>query len=340
MIVFLAMTELFDFGRDLTALARRGKLDPIVGRENELEQLLAILCRRTKCNPLLVGEPGVGKTALVDGLATKIANGAVPRHLAGRTVFELQLGALLAGTQFRGDLEQRVHRLLKDAQNAGMIVFIDEIHLLAQAGRGSGLDVGNLLKPALARGDFCCIGATTPNEAAQFFAADPAFERRFQTVTLDEPSLSGLRTILTAAAERLGTFHGLVIATDALEAVLEASLQPQVDTNGSVRRNPDRALDLLEEACAREHLRQSRDAKAPAPLPPELVALRQELTAAVSDLNVFRHIQVRDAYEAALASWRQTRDAAAVLAPKLRRTEIEETLAERRLRSQPRPLAP
>ena len=325
------MTELFHLGRDLTDLARRGKLDPIVGREAELEQLLAILCRRTKSNPLLVGEPGVGKTALVDGLALKICSGEVPRHLAGRTVFELQLGALLAGTQFRGDLEQRVHRLLKDAQRGGIIVFIDEIHLLAQAGRGSGLDVGNLLKPALARGDFCCVGATTPSEAAHFFATDPAFERRFQTVSLDEPSLPALRAILTEAAVRLGAFHGLRIELDALEAVLTASMQPVPDE--AVRRNPDRALDLLEDACAREHLRHSREVKAPATLPPDVVALRQELAVAVNDLNVFRHAQVRDAYEAALASWRQIRDAAATHAPTLGRTQIEETLAERRLRS-------
>lgn len=329
----MAMTELFDFGRDLTDLARRGKLDPIVGREAELEQLLAILCRRTKSNPLLVGEPGVGKTALVDGLAAKISGGAVPRHLASRTVFELQLGALLAGTQFRGDLEQRVHRLLKDAQTQGMIVFIDEIHLLAQAGRGSGLDVGNLLKPALARGDFCCVGATTPNEAAHFFASDPAFERRFQTVLLDEPSSLGLRAILTEAAQRLSAFHGLTIGSDALEAVLEASIQPRGESNDAVRRNPDRALDLLEDACAREHLRQSRETKASMTLPPEVVALRQELAATVNDLNVFRHVQVRDAYESALASWRQTRDAAETPTPKLGRLEIEQTLAERRLRS-------
>lgn len=322
------MMSFLELGRDLTDLARRGKLDPIVGRETELEQLLAILCRRTKSNPLLVGEPGVGKTALVDGLALKIFRGEVPRHLAGRTVFELQLGALLAGTQFRGDLEQRVNRLLKDAQLGGMIVFIDEIHLLAQAGRGSGLDVGNLLKPALARGEFCCVGATTPTEAARFFETDPAFERRFQPIAIDEPSPTALRAILVEAALRLGAFHDLVIEGDAIEAVLVSATHGE---KGSSRRNPDRALDLLEDACAREHLRRSQGQKTPSTLPPEVVALRQELALAVNDLNVFRHAQVRDAYEAALASWRQTRDAGETLTQRLGRAEIERTLAERLL---------
>jgi|GEM_PF-3897596 len=331
------MTGLTELGRDLTDLARREKLDPIVGREAEFEQILGVLCRRTKSNPLLVGEPGVGKTALIDGLALKICRGEVPRPLAGRTVFELQLGALLAGTQFRGDLEQRVHRLLRDAQHGGVILFIDEIHLLGQAGRGSGLDVGNLLKPALARGDFCCIGATTPNEAAHFFAADPAFERRFQTVLIDEPSPSTLRAIVTDAAERLGVFHGFEVTCDAIEAVLVYAAESS--NEAPRRRNPDRALDLLEDACAQEHVRQNRQSKTLGPLPPDVVALRQELTCAMNDLNLFRHVQVRDAYEAALASWCQTRDAGETRLPKLGRSEIERTFTERQLNSPQRPPA-
>ena len=334
------MTEQLELGRDLTDLARRRKLDPIVGRETEMEQLLAILCRRTKSNPLLVGEPGVGKTALVDGLALKIFHGDVPDRFMRRRVLELPLGALLAGTQYRGDLEQRVSQLLKQAQSSGMIVFIDEIHLLAQAGRGSGLDVGNLLKPALARGDFCCIGATTPSEAEAFFAADPAFERRFQSVIIDEPSPQALRAIVGSAAERLSAFHGLTISNDAIEAVLLASVDAQTPSGAGARRNPDRALDLLEDACAQQHLRLSREIQFGSTLPPHVVALRQELALAVGDLNVFRHIQVRDAYEAALASWRQAREAAPVGLRNLGRTEIDRTVTARRLSSPLRPPVP
>ena len=286
------MSESIHFGRDLTELARAGNLDPIVGRERELDQVLRVLCRRTKSNPLLLGEPGVGKTALVEGLAQRIVAGDVPRGLRDRRLFELQLGSLMAGTQFRGDLEKRVQDFLRRAQRDRTLVFIDEIHLLVVAGRGSGMDAANLLKPILARGEVPCIGATTPTEAAEMFRVDPAMERRFQPVLLEEPDAEAVRIMLCAARPRLEAHHGFKISDDAIQTAVVLSLQQ----NGG-RKNPDRALDILEDACAAEQLSVSRRGENTPTPTPEIIALQAELKAALECLDLARHVRARDALE-------------------------------------------
>lgn len=279
-------------GRDLVAHARAGRLDPVVGRDRELDHLLRVLCRRTKNNPLLLGEPGVGKTALVEGLAQLIARGGAPEPLRGRGLWEIQLGALLAGTQYRGDLEKRVQDFLHTARKEQTLVFIDEIHLLVVAGRGSGMDAGNLLKPILARGEVPCIGATTPAEAAEMFRTDPAMERRFQPVPIEEPGVDTVIAILRATRPRLEAHHGLRISDEAIQAAAELSA-----AKPSARKNPDRALDLLEDACAAEQLRLSRLAPSNPAKTPELLALETELKAAADTLDLDRHVKARIALD-------------------------------------------
>lgn len=287
------MNDSFAFGRDLTLLAKQSQLDPVVGREKEIDEVLRVLCRRTKSNPLLLGEPGVGKTALVEGVAQLIAAGAVPPVLRGRKVFELQLGALMAGTQFRGDLEKRMQDFLTSAREERTLVFIDEIHLLVVAGRGSGMDVANLLKPMLARGEVPCIGASTPSEAAEMFKVDPAMERRFQTVLVEEPSSETVEAILHAVRPRLEAHHGLKIDDEAIRAVVSFSLQQK-----NQRRNPDRALDILEDICAREQLRLSRATRELLESSPEVDRLEQELAAATTALDLEAHVRARSALDA------------------------------------------
>ncbi len=277
------------FGRNLSELARGGRLDPVVGRSEALAQVLRILCRRSKNNPLLLGEPGVGKTALVEGLAQQLAHGNLPASLAGRDVVELSLGSLLAGTQFRGDLEKRLQDFLQHATRRRYILFVDEIHLLVVAGRASGMDAANLLKPMLARGEVPLIGATTPAEAKAMYTVDPPLERRFQAVHLLEPSIDIVRSILHAARPALEAHHGLTIPDAAIERILRLSSVP----HGS-RRNPDRALDLLEEACAAEQLRHSAVNEACNPEDPDLIAV----TAAAARLDLFAHAEARARLEA------------------------------------------
>ncbi|PTY05244.1 hypothetical protein DB347_17420 [Opitutaceae bacterium EW11] len=286
------MPDSMTLGRDLTAWATSGKLDPMVGRDAEVDLMLRVLCRRTKANPLLLGDPGVGKTALVEGLAQRIVSGSVPLALRGRRLFELQLGALLAGTQYRGDLEKRVQEFLERARLERSIVFIDEIHLLVLAGRGSGMDAANLLKPVLSRGDVPCIGATTPAEAVEMFRVDPALQRRFQAVHVAEPDRAAVTAILRAARVRLEAHHQLEIADDAIHAAVELSFS----TPGA-RKNPDRALDLLEDACAGEQLRAGQAIPARAEPSQRLLAAEAEVRAAVAALDLDRHVRARAALE-------------------------------------------
>ena len=195
--------QLDDFGVDLTMQARTGRLDPVVGRQNEIERMVMILGRKGKNNPVLLGEPGVGKTAVVEGLAQWMVAGRVPNHLRSKTIYGLNLGQLLAGTSFRGDFEQRLQDLVKELRRAGAnrLLFIDEIHLLGRAGRSEGgLDAANLLKPLLARGELPCIGASTAAEWANMVAADPALERRFQPVEVCEPTAPETTEILKGCA--------------------------------------------------------------------------------------------------------------------------------------------
>jgi ATP-dependent Clp protease ATP-binding subunit ClpA len=278
-------------GRDLTALAKAGRLDPVVGRESEIRAVVRVLCRRTKSNPLLLGEPGVGKTALAEAVAQRLSSSAAPAALQGRSIFELHLGSLLAGTQYRGDLEQRLQDCIESAKHRRTILFIDEIHLLSVAGRGSGMDAANLLKPVLARGEVSCIGASTSIEAANMFAIDPAMERRFQAVQVSEPDPATLLEILRAVRATLEAHHHFIITDDAVECACVLS-----QTMQSTRRNPDRAIDLLEDACADAQIESAAPTRAPGSTP-HLMLLRQQLASATQNLDLPLHIQLSAAVE-------------------------------------------
>jgi ATP-dependent Clp protease ATP-binding subunit ClpB len=234
---------------DLTERARQGKLDPVIGRDDEIRRSIQILQRRTKNNPVLIGEPGVGKTAIVEGLAQRIVNEEVPETLKGRRVLTLDLAALLAGAKYRGEFEERLKAVLKElAADQGMtIVFIDEIHTVVGAGKAEGaIDAGNMLKPALARGELHCIGATTLDEYRKYIEKDAALERRFQKVMVDEPSVESTIAILRGLQERYELHHGVEITDPAIVAAAELSHRYITD-----RFLPDKAIDLIDEAAAR-----------------------------------------------------------------------------------------
>ncbi|MGI6670187.1 MAG: ATP-dependent chaperone ClpB [Christensenellales bacterium] len=236
------------YGTDLTQLARQEKLDPVIGRDSEIRDVVRILSRKTKNNPVLIGEPGVGKTAIAEGLAQRIVRGDVPDSLANRTVFSLDMGALVAGAKFRGEFEERLKAVLAEVkQSQGQILlFIDELHNIVGAGRAEGsMDAGNLLKPMLARGELHCIGATTLDEYRKYIEKDAALERRFQPVMVDEPTVEDTISILRGLRERYEVFHGVKIQDGALIAA--ATLSNRYITD---RFLPDKAIDLVDEACA------------------------------------------------------------------------------------------
>jgi ATP-dependent Clp protease ATP-binding subunit ClpB len=236
------------FGRNINDDVRAGKIDPVIGRDDEIRKVITILARKTKNNVILIGEPGVGKTAIVEGLAERIVNNDVPNTLAGKEVYELDMGALVAGAKYRGEFEERLKAVLNKikASDGKIILFIDEIHLIVGAGRSDGaLDASNMLKPMLARGDIDCIGATTLNEYREYIEKDRALERRFQTVLISEPTVEDTVTILRGLKERFESFHGVRITDGALVAA--ATLSNRYITN---RFLPDKAIDLVDEACA------------------------------------------------------------------------------------------
>lgn len=237
------------YGNDLTELARRGKLDPVIGRDDEIRRCIQILSRRTKNNPVIIGEPGVGKTAIAEGLAQRIVRGDVPEPLLNRKLISLDMGSLLAGAKFRGDFEERLKAVLKEvtASNGQIILFIDEIHTVVGAGATSGaMDAGNLLKPMLGRGELRCIGATTLNEYRKYIEKDPALERRFQQVFCGQPSVEDTISILRGLRERYELHHGVKISDSALVAA--AVLADRYITE---RFLPDKAIDLVDEAAAK-----------------------------------------------------------------------------------------
>ena len=236
------------YGQDLVALARAQKLDPVIGRDDEIRNVIRILSRKTKNNPCLIGEPGVGKTAIAEGLAQRIVKGDVPEHLKDRSIFSLDMGALIAGAKFRGEFEERLKAVLEEVRKSEgkIILFIDELHTIVGAGKSDGaMDAGNLLKPMLARGELHCIGATTLNEYRQYIEKDAALERRFQPVTVNEPTVMDTIAILRGLKERYEVFHGVKIHDTAL--VSAAVLSDRYITD---RFLPDKAIDLVDEACA------------------------------------------------------------------------------------------
>jgi ATP-dependent Clp protease ATP-binding subunit ClpB len=236
------------FGRDLTEEARKGKIDPVIGRDDEIRNTIRILSRRTKNNPVLIGEPGVGKTAIVEGLAQRIVNGDVPEGLKDKSIFALDMGALIAGAKYRGEFEERLKAVLKEIEDSDgrIIMFIDEIHNIVGAGRTEGsMDASNLLKPMLARGEILCIGATTLDEYRQYIEKDAALERRFQKVLIDEPSLEDTISILRGIKEKYEIHHGIRISDNAVIACATLS-----DRYISDRYLPDKAIDLMDEASA------------------------------------------------------------------------------------------
>ena len=236
------------YGQDLVELARQNKLDPVIGRDSEIRNVIRILSRKTKNNPCLIGEPGVGKTAIAEGLALRIVRGDVPANLKDRKVFSLDMGALIAGAKYQGEFEERLKAVLNEVKKSEgrILLFIDEIHLIVGAGKTSGaMDAGNLLKPMLARGELHCIGATTLDEYSKYIEKDPALERRFQKVQVDEPTVEDTISILRGLKERYEVFHGVKIHDSAL--ISAAVLSNRYITD---RFLPDKAIDLVDEACA------------------------------------------------------------------------------------------
>lgn len=283
--------SLEQFGTNLTRLAAEGKLDPVVGRAKEIERVIQILGRRTKNNPVLLGEPGVGKTAIAEGLAQRIVNQEVPELLQDKQVISLDMGALVAGTRFRGDFEERLTQIMAEVRQSGNIILvIDEVHTLVGAGSiQGGMDAANILKPALARGEMQCLGATTLDEYRKYIERDAALERRFQPVMVGEPSVEDTIAILYGLRDAYEQHHKVKISDTALEAAAKLS-----DRYISDRYLPDKAIDLIDEAGSRVHLRHSQSSPATKQLKRELRQVSQQKDEAVNAQDFNKAAELRD----------------------------------------------
>jgi ATP-dependent Clp protease ATP-binding subunit ClpC len=288
-----ATPTLDQYGQDLTDLARAGKLDPVIGRGDEIEQTIEVLARRTKNNPVLIGEAGVGKTAIVDGIAERIVDGDVPDILIGRRVVQLDLSGMVAGTRYRGDFEERITKVIAEIREHGdeLIIFIDEMHTVVGAGAGSegGIDAGNMLKPALARGELHVIGATTQEEYRRYVEKDPALERRFQPVFVPEPTVDDTIEILRGLRDRYEAHHQVRFTDDALVAAAELADRYIPD-----RFLPDKAIDLVDQAGARVRLRSHTPTTDVRQLEHRLEQLWRDKQQAVTEEHYERASQLRD----------------------------------------------
>ncbi|NMA68695.1 MAG: ATP-dependent Clp protease ATP-binding subunit, partial [Desulfitobacterium sp.] len=280
-----------EFGRDLTVQAREGKLDPVVGREDEIERVVQILSRRTKNNPVLIGEPGVGKTAIAEGLAQRIVDNKVPEILSGKRVVTLDLSAVVAGSKYRGEFEERLKKVMEEIRLDGnIIVFIDELHTLIGAGAAEGaIDAANILKPALARGELQCIGATTLDEYRKYIEKDPALERRFQPIMVGEPTVEEAIEILYGLRDRYEAHHRAQITDEAIEAAVKMS-----DRYISDRFLPDKAIDLMDEAASRVRLTAYTAPPDLKSLEEEIEKLKSEKEAAVRGQEFEKAAKIRD----------------------------------------------
>ena len=279
------------FGRNLTKLATEGKLDPVVGRQNEIERVMQILSRRTKNNPVLIGEPGVGKTAVVEGLAQRISGNQVPELLKGKQIYTLDLAALVAGSKYRGEFEERLKKVMKEiAQRGDIILFIDELHNLVGAGAAEGaIDAASILKPALARGELQTIGATTLDEYRKYLERDSALERRFQQIKVEEPTIDDTVQILRGLRDRYEAHHRVRITDEALQAAAELS-----DRYIQERQLPDKAIDLIDEAASRMRIKLMTAPPVHKELDEEIETVRKEKEAAIESQEFEKAANLRD----------------------------------------------
>ncbi|PKM81772.1 MAG: ATP-dependent Clp protease ATP-binding subunit ClpC [Firmicutes bacterium HGW-Firmicutes-13] len=279
------------FGKDLTKMAREGKLDPVIGRDVEIERVIQVLSRRTKNNPCLIGEPGVGKTAIVEGLAQRIINSDIPETLKEKRVVTLELSAVVAGTKYRGEFEERLRKLIDELRQAGnMIVFIDELHTIVGAGAAEGaIDASNILKPALARGELQCVGATTLDEYRKYVEKDPALERRFQPIMVEEPTKEEALAILKGLRDRYEAHHRVEIKDSALEAAVKLADRYITD-----RFLPDKAIDLIDEAGSRVRLKTFMTPPDLKKLEAKMETIRNEKEAAIKGQEFELAAKIRD----------------------------------------------